>query len=247
MSAIVHFYTADLRDLFQVIGSADRELLSQIGVHMGLEFRALADDDDEENYFESDEADTEDLNWDYDEIEADTAKEIITKMIMVGLPGDLSEDEAYAVQDFMAAYCQGEDRVQPLDADDIIESCELEDEDMAEAIRRCLNRGVGLDEFEDFLEWIVENDVSQELRTRVQMLCLGRLPESEDPTFPDPEEAYEARFGYLYSNEAAAVCDELDEIAEEASDEIGALPLIMAQLLYYCNTQSIDLLVTIEE
>jgi hypothetical protein len=246
VSAMIQFHTADLRDLFQVIGSADRDLLTKIGVHIGEEFRRHSDEEEEhEEVF--DHEDAEDLDWNYEEVEADSAKEIITKLIMVGLPADLSEDEAFAVQDFMATYSAGEDRVQSIDPEDVIESCMIEDETAREAVRKALTKGVAVSEFEDFVEWLTENDASHDLLARVQMLSLGRLPESEDPTFTDPEEAYGARFGYLYSGEAAAVCDELDELAARASEDLGNLPLVLNQLFYYCNTQSLDLMVIIEE
>jgi hypothetical protein len=80
------------------------------------------------------------------------------------------------------------------------------------------------------------------------MLYLGRLPEADEPTFTDLEdETYSAHFGYLFGEEAASIVDELDGLLENSEDEPMPLAYALSCLFNYCNVQSTDLLVTIEE
>ncbi|HBF35185.1 TPA: hypothetical protein DDW35_11555 [Candidatus Sumerlaeota bacterium] len=249
MNVLVHFHTANLQSLFQVIGSADRELLQDIGVTFGSEYRSADEEEEVEDSFGEDE-DEKGPDWELDEAEADAGREIVTKMVMVGLPHDMSEDEAYAVQDFMAAYALRSDEVAPFEAEEVLDGTLPEEiaEELEDDCRRLLTRGASIDEFGDLFEWLVEREASTELTTRIQMLYLGRLPESDESTFTDlEEETYSARFGYLFGEEAATIVDELDELLENTEDEPMPLAYALSCLFNYCNVQNTDLLVTIEE
>ena len=246
MSAILRFYTAHLEMLFQVIGSGDRDLLRQIGVPLGDEFRPPTDD--EEDAFFGDEQ-TEEPDWTLEDEEETVAREIVEKMVMDGMPADLAEDEAYAVQDYMAGYALHSDAAHLIDLDDMPE---LRDDDdyvaLRPEMRRDLVEGIELEQVTDFLEWLKSSDASHELVTRVEMLACGRLPEALEPTFADLEEdLYHARFGYWTSSEAADLEDELDEIAREHHDELGELPVVLSALSTYCNAHNLDLVCIIDE
>ena len=249
MNVLVHFHTTDLQSLFQVIGSADRELLQDIGVTFGSEYRSADEEEEvEDSYGEDDEEKGPD--WELDEAEADAGREIVTKMVMVGLPHDMSEDEAYAVHQFMSAYSLRSDEVLPIEPEEALDGVLPEEiaEEIEDDCRRMIVRGASLDEFGDLLEWLEERGASTELTTRVQMLFLGRLPEADEPTFTDLEdETYSAHFGYLFGAEAAAIVDELDELLQNSEEEPMPLAYALSCLFNYCNVQSADLLVTIEE
>jgi len=212
VSPRAHFHTTDLRDFFHIIGSADRDLLKQIGVTFGEEFRALTDE--EELGYEQEE-DLDDGDWDVEEVEADAGREIVTKMIMSGLPQDLAEEEAYAVQDFLAAYVLRSDLTQAVDADDMTDDFDVDEcSEVVESLRQMILQGVDLNLFGDFVNWLEDRGASHDLVLRVQMLQFGRLPESDEPTFSDLEEdVFAPRFAFLYSEEAAGILDELDELA----------------------------------
>jgi hypothetical protein len=247
VSALVHFYTSDLRALFHIIGSADRDLLQEVGITFGNEFCPAPE---EEEFLEEEEEETEDSDWDIEEVEADAGREIVAKMIMSGLPQDLAEDEAYAVQDFMASYVIRGGQVHTIDPDDVLDETALQHESAqtAETCRRMLVAGAGVEELGKFVDHLQAAGASHELVARVQMLYLGRLPESDEPTFTDLEEdAYTARFGYLYSEEAASVADEVDELLPAPDSAVRPLAVVLSALFSYCNSQSADLLVTVEE
>jgi hypothetical protein len=249
VNVLVHFHTTDLQSLFQVIGSADRELLQDIGIMLGSEYRSADEEEEVEDSYGEDEEE-KDQDWDLDEAEADAGREIVTKMVMVGLPHDMSEDEAYAVQDFMAAYSLRSDEVAPIEPDEALDGVLPESiaEEIEDDCRRMIARGASIEEFGDLYDWLVQHAASTELTTRIQMLYLGRLPEADDPTFTDLEdETYSARFGYLFGDEAASIADELDELLENTEDEPIPLAYALSCLFNHCNVQSTDLLVTIEE
>lgn len=246
MTAILRFYTGDLESLFQIIGSGDRDLLLEIGVQLGTEFRPPTDDEEEE-FFGDEE--TEEPDWTLEDEEANVAREVIVKMVMDGMPADLSEDEAYAVQDYMAGYALRSGIAHLIDLDDMPELAEEEDlAPLRPDIRRDLVEGVDLDRMLDFLEFLKNEDASTALVSRVEMLACGRLPEALEPTFADLEEdLYGARFGYWTAADAATVADELAEIAENHREELGSMPVVMAALADYCNSHQLDLIAILDE
>ncbi|HPS00659.1 MAG TPA: hypothetical protein PLA90_03880 [Candidatus Sumerlaeota bacterium] len=247
MNATIQFHAASTEELFEVIGCADRDLLLDIGVTLGTEFRAPSDDE-ERDEFEEEESD-EASEWDHREEEADAAQEIITKMIMSGLPPDLSDDEAYAVQDYFAATLARDSEAHLFDPEALSE--QLEDdfgEPVATHALGLLTSGVKESQMLELCEWVAEQDVSRELLVRLHMLIFGRLPESDEPTFNDTDEgAYAARFGYLTGQEVALVADEMSELTEEAEGEIRSLACLLATLMHYCASHARDLVVTLEE
>ncbi|HNY27777.1 MAG TPA: hypothetical protein PKH31_10385, partial [Candidatus Sumerlaeota bacterium] len=173
----------------------------------------------------------------------------ITKMIMSGLPPDLSDDEAYAVQDYFAATLARDSEAHLFDPEALSE--QLEDdfgEPVATHALGLLTSGVKESQMLELCEWVAEQDVSRELLVRLHMLIFGRLPESDEPTFNDTDEgAYAARFGYLTGQEVALVADEMSELTEEAEGEIRSLACLLATLMHYCASHARDLVVTLEE
>lgn len=247
MSATIQFHAASTDELFEVIGCADRDLLLDIGVTLGTEFRAPTDDE-ETDHLREEESD-EETEWDHREEEADAAQAIITKMIMSGLPSDLADDEAYAVQDYFAATLAQDPEAYLFDTDDVSEQLE---EDFGEPVATLalglLTNGVKESQMLELCEWGTERNVSQDLLMRLHMLILGRLPEADEPTFSDTDEgAYAARFGYLTAQEVALVADEMSELAEEAEGEVRALACLLATLMHHCASQARDLVVTLED
>jgi hypothetical protein len=233
--------------LFEVIGCADRDLLLDIGVTLGTEFRAPADDE-ERDEFEEEETD-EEPEWDHREEEADAAQAIVTKMIMSGLPSDLADDEAYAVQDYFAATLAQDPEAHLFDSEEL--SGQLGDdfgEPVATQALGLLTSGVRESQMLELCEWVSEQGASPDLLLRLHMLAFGRLPEADEPTFNDSDEgAYAARFGYLTGQEVALVADEMSELTEEAEGEIRALACLLAALMHYCASHARDLVVTLEE
>ena len=229
MSANYHFHEADTDALFHIIGSADRDVLLDAGVTLGSEFLAPGDEEIEEELF-ADEGNGEPGDWDYEEDKATAARETLVKMVMSGLPPDLSEDEAYVVQDYFAAYARRSDQVHSVDADDLCgEIAEHHGEDTAATVRRYLTAGLPKEALADCVTYVHEAGASPELVTRLQMLLLGRLPEADEPTFTDIEEGeYSARFGYLHSAEAAQVADEMSGLAAGAGGEVAPVCHLMA-------------------
>jgi len=239
-----------MRSLFAIIGSADRDLLREIGVTLGAEFQPPSGEEEEEEEELCGEEETEEApEWDADAEEADSAQETIVKMILSGVSQDLSEDEAYAIQDYFASYAAKSDRVHSIDPDDLADLFEVDPEsERADEMRRMLLEGMDLASLASFLDWLQQNDASHELAHRLQMLYLGRLPEADEPTFTDlEEEAYAARFGYVLAEEAGRIADELSEFAARAPEELRAAAALLAALMHYCNGEVMDLLVTIED
>jgi hypothetical protein len=247
MAASISFHTADLQRLFEIIGSADRDLLLKIGVKPGDDLLADVDVADEE--FEEEEEETEeDMGWDADEEEVISAREIITKMIMSEIPADLAENEAYAIQDYMANYVAQSEHAESIEPDEVVDYAESDlDEDALDEIREILLKGASLDAMGELVEWMQANGASSELITRLQMLQAGRIPYSDEATFTDTEAAYGARFGYLTNDEIAMVADEITELAPAAAEDMGYLPYALAALFHYSNASACDLVVTIEE
>ncbi len=246
MSATIQFHAASTEELFEVIGCADRDRLLDIGVTLGTEFRVPADEEGEE--FSEDESD-EASEWDHREEEADAAQEIITKMIMSGLPSDLADDEAYAVQDYFAATLAQNAEAYLFDSEEL---SALLEEDFGEPVAThalgYLTSGIKESQLLELCEWVAEQEASRDLQTRLHMLLFGRLPEADEPTFNDSDEgAYAARFGYLTCHEVALVADEMSEWAEAAEGEIRALACLLATLMHYCASHARDLIVTVEE
>jgi hypothetical protein len=246
MSATIQFHAASTEELFEVIGCADRDRLLDIGVTLGTEFRVPADEEGEEfGEEESDEA----AEWDHREEEADAAQEIITKMIMSGLPSDLADDEAYAVQDYFAATLAQNAEAYLFDTEEL---SGLLEEDFGEPVAThalgFLTSGIKESQLLELCEWVAEQEVSRDLLMRLHMLLFGRLPEADEPTFNDSDEgAYAARFGYLTGHEVALVADEMSELTEQAEGEIRALACLLATLMHYCASHARDLIVTVEE
>jgi len=117
-----------------------------------------------------------------------------------------------------------------------------------EAIQDLLLGGLEEEAVAEFAEWLASVEPSHELLTRVQVLYLGRLPESDDPTFPDLEDdVYAARFAYVFAIEAGQVTHELQELLADAPDELQAVGLLLYALLSYSASHSLDLVVTIDE
>ncbi|HUT22826.1 MAG TPA: hypothetical protein VM492_00645 [Sumerlaeia bacterium] len=249
MSSFAHFHTTDTRSLFAIIGSADRDLLREIGVTLGAEFQPSSEEEEGEEDFGVEEETEEAPEWDADAEEADSAQETIVKMILSGMSQDLSEDEAYAIQDYFASYAARSGRVHSIDPDDLADLFEADPEsEQADEMRRILLEGMDLASLASFLDWLQENGASHELVYRLQMLYLGRLPEADEPTFTDlEEEAYAARFGYVLAGEAGRIADELSEFAARAPEEMRAMAALLATLMHYCNAEAMDLLVTIED
>lgn len=247
MSATFQFHLAHLDSLFSIIGSADRDLLLDIGVTLGAEFRAPSDD--EENEYYGDEQTEEMSEWDVTEEEADTARETIIKMVMSGLSPDLAEDEAYAVQDYFASYTQKCDDALILEPDDLHELLEEErDSEVADEVQDLMIEHVTDETMFKIIEWLQEMDASHDLITRLRLLTLGRLPEADEPTFTDLEdEAYTARFGYLFVHEMAKISEEINHLAPLAAKDIGVIGYLLAALFAYCVSHSRDLVVTIDE
>ena len=247
MSAMLHFHVAHVDSLFSIVGSADRDLLLEIGVTLGTEFRAPSDEEEDEYY--ADEEAEEPFEWDSGEDEADSAREILVKMIMTEIPPDLSENEAYAIQDYFAAYAQRSDQVHALEPDDLQgEISENWDAEVAAHVRDVLLSGVEEDDVIAFLEWLRDRETSPELLARIETLVFGRLPDADEPTFTDLEdEAYAARFGYLLATEAERVEEEMAQLAPESAPDHGALGYLLAALLHYCASHARDLVVTLDE
>ncbi len=247
MSAILQFHVTHLDSLFRVIGSADQDLLLEIGVTLGSEFRTP--DEDEEDEFFGDDKTEEPPEWDYDEEEADSAKEVVVKMVMNGISPDLAEDEAYALQDYFAAHAKRDNHVHLLEPDDIRKDLEKEfGEEVADEVQELLFAGVREEQMTGFADWAAARGASHDLVVHLQMLYLGRLPEVDEPTFHDIEDdAYSARFGYLHGSEAAQMTDELRELAPKAAEEHGAIGYLMAALMRYCSSHNRDLIVTIDD
>lgn len=251
VSASSHFYTMDMQSLFQTIGSADRGLLLEMGLNPGDEYRAPTDEEEDEYYAEPEEKEPGD--WDPADVEQDTSREIISKLIMSGMPSDLSEDETYAVQDFLASHALRAELAQPIQTEDLIEAVDIDDwddqvADPEDELRVLVDKGAARESLSEFVGWLREQEASNELISRVQIMYLGRLPDSEDPAFSDlMEEAFEARFGYIYAEEAAQIVDEMQELAPKAIKEHGPLGLFLLCLLHYSNTEAADLLISIEE
>lgn len=247
MSATIQFHVTHLDTIFHIIGSADRDLLLDIGVTLGSEFRPPLDDEDDE--FFGDEETNEPPEWNSDEEEADAAQEIIIKMIMTELPHDLAEDEAYAVQDYFASYAHRDEHVHQMEYEDLARQV-TEDygAETADAIQKLLLQNVDEPSIATLQERLEEADASHELISRIRMLTLGRLPESDEPTFTDLEdEVYSARFGYIYAKEATHVADEMDALAKRIGEETGPVAYLVAALFNYCSSHDRDLLVTIDE
>jgi hypothetical protein len=260
MTAVLRCFTTDIQHFFGVIGSADRDLLREAGITFGKEFHADIDDEDDDLYEDEDEdgdededededsEEDEDDDWDPDEEEINAGREAIVKMIMAGIPSDLAEDEAYAIQDFLAAYAEDSENVTAMDADDVIAFCGDEiDESTSEDIQQYLLEGFPVDSLVEFSDWLENSPASPELKLRIQMLAFGRLPESDEPTFDDPEDAYSARFSYLSLVEMLAINDELQNIAPECTDELGNVPLAVAKVVAFCIDRSTDFVATFEE
>lgn len=262
MGQSIHFYTIDLDDLFSIIGSADRDALREIGVQPGEEFHASSDEaemEEEDDFIEDDEEDEDEEDdeedeaeslddWDYEAEEEISAKEVLTKMIVAGVPPDLAENEVEAILNYMANRAISTENAQPLDVDDVIDAADADsDSEFADSIRAFLLDGIDEEELAHFIEWLIASAVSQDLITRMQMLCYGRLPESEDSAFIENEESTLARSGYLTQNEIAQISDDLADIADEALDDFGYLPKVLAAVLHYCNIQSKDLFAIVAE
>lgn len=262
MGQSIHLYTIDLDDLFSIIGSADRDALRDIGVQPGEEFHAASDDaemEEEEDYLEDseeeedDEEDEEDEaesldDWDYEAEEEISAKEVLTKMIVAGVPPDLAENEVEAILNYMANRAINTENAQPIDVDDVIDAADADpDSEWADSIRALLLEGIDEEEMAHFIEWLLASGASHDLILRMQMLCYGRLPESEEPAFIENEESALARSGYLTQNEIAQISDDLADVAEEALDDFGYLPKVLAAVLHYCNIQSKDLFAVVAE
>lgn len=248
MSATLHFHEADTDALFHIIGSADRDVLLDAGVTLGSEFLTAPEEEAEEEFF-ADKEEEEAGDWNYEEDKADAARETLVKMVMSGLPPDLSEDEAYVVQDYFAAFARRSDQVHPIEADELCEEiAELHGDEMATQVRHYLTAGLPKDALAQSIDYLHEAGASTELVTRLQLFLLGRLPEADEPTFTDLEEGeFSARFGYLHSVEAAQVADELTELTAGADAEVAPVCHLMAALLHYCASHGRDLLVTIDE
>ena len=247
MSATLHFHVAHVDSLFAIIGSADRDLLLEVGVTLGTEFRTPSDEEEDEFY--GDEETEEPFEWDSGEEEADSAREILVKMIMTEIPPDLSEDEAYAIQNYFASYAQRSDQVHAIEPDDLHgEISENWGPEVAAHVRDVLLSGVEEDDVIALLEWLRGREAPPELLARIETLVFGRLPDADEPTFTDLEdEAYAARFSYLLANEAGRVADEMAERAPETAADHGALGYLLAALFQYCASHSRDLVVTIDE
>ncbi|MBN1865722.1 hypothetical protein JW916_00370 [Candidatus Sumerlaeota bacterium] len=247
MSPRIRFYTCDTESLLHIVGSADRALLRDIGVELGVEFLALEEEDVEEPSPDQEEA--EEPDWDAEAEEISAGQEAIAKMIMSGMPADLSEDEAHAVQDYLASYALRSDQATLIDANDLIDCLDQNhDEETADFMRRMILEGIALDEMIALFDWLEKNGASHDVASRLQMLAFGRLPEADEPTFTDLEEdAYTARFGYLTSEESAHILDETYDLAKPASKELGPLPLCIVALLDYCNTHATDLAAIVDD
>ena len=249
MSPRIRFYTCKVENILHIVGSADRDLLRDIGVDLGVEFIALEGEEEEEDKAVPDEEEAQGADWDAETAERNAGQEAIAKMVMSGMPADLSEDEAYAIQEYLASYSLRTDQLNIMDVDDLI-ACLDQDhsEETADCMRRMILEGIGLDEMIALFDWLEANDASHDVYSRLQMLAFGRLPEADEPTFTDLEEdAYTARFGYLTSEETAHILDETNDLAKPASAELGPLPLCIVALLDFCNAHATDLAVTIDE
>ncbi len=246
MSASIRFHAADLSHLFHVIGSADRDLLREIGEEQGSEFLAATEDEDD-TYLLDEEAN--ESTWDDDEDEVVAGREAVVNLIMGGMPSDVSEDEAVAIQEFLASETAKSQLAHPLEPDDVLgEMGGKPSPAVSNQIRTMVLMGVDRDVLTDLIEWLEENGASSDLVLRLQLLCFGRLPEAEDPTFPDIEDAaYEARFGYLWENEIAPIRKEMSKLAPRAAKEAGPIAHIVAAALGYCRAHSQDLVTTTDE
>jgi hypothetical protein len=255
MSATIHFHTADVERLLSIVGSADRDLLRAIGVRPGEEFRASLEEE-EDLYEDKDSEDEDDLGedeeveeeWDFEEEATHSAKEVLTKMVMAGVPPDLADNEAAAIQGFMASHALDNHIAHDVDTDEAIDAAGAQkDPELSDAIRKALLEGVDGEEMSRFTEWLQDSEASPELIARAQMLCFGRVADSEEPSSIEPDINYPVRSGYLRQEEIAHVSDELSELAEAAAEEMGSLPRVLAALFHYANVKSQGLFVTIEE
>lgn len=247
MSPTLHFYVTHLDSFFQIIGSADQDLLREMGVTLGSEFRTPHEDEEDE--FFGDEKTEEPPDWDYSEEEADSAQEIIVKLIMSGIGPDLAEDEAYAIQDYLAVHARRDHHMHLVEPDDLSKDVQAQwGPDVEAAVHELLAAGIHQDGMTEFMDWMRAAGASHDLVVHLQMLTLGRLPEADEPTFKDlKDEAYSARFGFLYAGETARMVEEMNKLAPQAAAEHGAVGYLVAALLHYCASHLRDLVVTVEE
>lgn len=247
MSGKTRFYTVCLSDIFQVIGSADRDLLQEFGLDVGMEFTALDQESlDQEEAFSEDETE---VGWEENSPELDAEQEVVKKLIMSGIPGDLAEEEAYAVQDFLAQYALKSGAARDIEPDELIETEEGDEKvlEYNDTVRTSLTKGVAAEETIAAIQWLDGQNVSTDLLTRVQMLFFGRIPEMDEPTFSDLDiDAYSARFGFLSGAEMAGVADDLYDTLE-GGDLPGPLLKVLESLFDYCNRESLDLITVIED
>jgi hypothetical protein len=245
MSPLLHLNAGSLEVLFHMIGSADHGLLRELGVEPGGGF-LTATEDEEDPFYEA--ADAEEPFWGDDE-EADSAREVIVNIIMGGMPADLSETEAYAIQDFMASYATRSEGVHAIEGEDVLDAVtgKLPPE-VANEMQAIVIKGIDLDAVLDFVDWLQSKKATNDLVFHLQMLCFGRLPESEEPTFPDIEDSpCEARFGYLCGKEMGQIAGELAKWASKSPKDMKAVAYAMSGAFKYCVDHSQDLVVTIEE
>jgi len=243
----MHFHLTNTDLFFHVIGSADRDLLQEVGINLGREFRPPTED--EENAFFGDEETDEPPEWTFEDVETDSARDIITNMIMTELPLDLADEEAYAVQDFFAQMVRRSAMVHTIEPDDLAEErSDYFQDGVAEEVRELIVEGMEEEDFFEIVDALREAGVSNDLFTRVQMICFGRLPDGDEPTFSDlEEEAYSPRFSYLTAIEMAAIADEMSKIATEIAAEHGTIPYFLAGLFAHAAAEKRDLVVTIDE
>ncbi len=247
MSPAMHFHLTSTDLFFHVIGSADRDLLQEVGINLGREFRPPTED--EEDAFFGDEETEEPPEWNFEEVETDSARDIITNMIMTELPLDLADEEAYAVHDFFAQMVRRSAQVHTIEPDDLAdELTENFGDDIAEEVRELIVERMEEEDYYEIVDALREAGASNELCTRVQMICFGRLPDADEPTFSDlEEEAYAPRFSYLAASEMATVSDEMTKLAAEIGPENGTIPYFLAGLFAHAAAEGRDLIVTIDE
>ncbi|MFW5870443.1 MAG: hypothetical protein ACOCVL_02135 [Candidatus Sumerlaeota bacterium] len=247
MSPAMHFHLTSVDTYFHCIGSADRDLLQEVGINLGREFRPPTED--EEGTFFGDEETEEPAEWTFEDVESDSARDIITQMIMTDLPLDLADEEAYAVQDFFASMVRRSAQVHTIEPDDL--RADLEeyfDSDVADEVRELIILGMEEEDFFEVVDAVREAGGSNDLCVRIQMICFGRLPEADEPTFSDlEEEAYTPRFAYLTAREMAAVADEMTQLAPGLAEEHGPIVFFLAGIFTHGAAEGRDLVVTIDE
>lgn len=242
--SLFHFHTTSIEDFFHIIGSADRDALRAIGVNLGKEYRPITDDEDDELYEE--ETTEEPEEWNVEGEEQQAAIEVLTQMIMTGIPSDLAEDQAYAIQDFFASYALHNDDVHLLDYEDIQQHVAGRKDD--DDFNTLMAEGLHGEDFANLIEWLAAREAPDHLRNTLQMIALGRIPETDEPTFTDLEdEAYLPRFSYLTQIETKNLAKELEPFAKQAAKDLGPSIRLLQAVIRHAAQAKHDLVVTIED